>query len=97
MKVQDPRAALLRHLQAPAPHRLFAGALSGDIATVAIEGVDALEPHVARFMAHLGMVAAVPLVILAVLPRLDLGPGADGHGAGDPDIHDPGGPSGRGA
>lgn len=65
----DIRAALLRHLAALGPARL-AGRATGDLATVAIEGVDALEPYVARYLAHLGTLASLPLLILAVvLPR----------------------------
>lgn len=65
----EVRAALLRHLAALGPARL-AGRSSGELATVAIEGVDALEPYVARYLAHLGTLAALPFAILAVvLPR----------------------------
>ncbi|MFG1419252.1 thiol reductant ABC exporter subunit CydD [Xanthobacter sp. V0B-10] len=60
------RADLLRHLQALGPARL-AGRASGETATLAVEGVDALEPYVARFMAHSGILAVLPLVILAVV------------------------------
>ncbi|MBN9264346.1 MAG: UTRA domain-containing protein [Hyphomicrobium sp.] len=63
------RGDLLRHLGALGP----AGAArlpSGDAAAVVIEGVDALDAYVSRFLAHLGVLAALPLVILAVvLPR----------------------------
>lgn len=65
----EVRADLLRHLAALGPARL-AGRGSGELATLAIEGVDALEPYVARYLAHLGTLAALPLAILAVvLPR----------------------------
>lgn len=60
------RADLLRHLQALGPARL-AGRASGEAATLAVEGVDALEPYVARFLAHAGILAALPLIILAVV------------------------------
>ncbi len=60
---------LLRHLGALGP----AGAArlpSGDAAAVVIEGVDALDAYVSRFLSHLGVLATLPLVILAVvLPR----------------------------
>ncbi|WP_454917995.1 thiol reductant ABC exporter subunit CydD [Xanthobacter sediminis] len=60
------RDDLVRHLQALGPARLV-GRASGEAATVVIEGVDALEPYVARFLAHAGILAALPLVILAVV------------------------------
>jgi len=60
------RDDLVRHLQALGPARL-AGRASGEAASVVIEGVDALEPYVARFLAHAGTLAALPLVILAVV------------------------------
>lgn len=63
------RAALIAHLQALGPARL-AGRASGSAVTVAVAGVDALEPYVARYLAHLGVLAALPVAILAVvLPR----------------------------
>ena len=63
------RSALVAHLAALGPARL-AGRASGEVATVVIEGVDALDPYVSRFMAHLGILAAVPpAILIAVLPR----------------------------
>ncbi len=63
------RNALLQHLAVLGPGRM-AGRPSGEIATVVIEGVDALDPYVSRYMAHLGILAVLPPAILvAVLPR----------------------------
>ena len=65
----EVRRDLLRHLQSVGPAGL-ARLPSGDAAAVVIEGVEALDPYVSRFLAHLGVLAALPLVILAVvLPR----------------------------
>ncbi|MFG1477695.1 thiol reductant ABC exporter subunit CydD [Xanthobacter sp. V4C-4] len=60
------RARLLRHLAALGPARL-AGRASGETATIVMDGVDALEPYVARFLAHAGVLAALPPLILAVV------------------------------
>lgn len=63
------RAALLEHLARLGPGRMV-GRSSGEMATVVIEGVDALEPYISRFLAHLGLLAAVPpAILIAVLPR----------------------------
>lgn len=62
----DVRANLLRHLQSLGPARL-AGRPSGEMAAIVLDGVDALEPYVLRFLAHAGILAALPLVILAVV------------------------------
>jgi len=65
----EVRGDLLRALQAAGPAAL-ARLPSGDAAAVAIEGVDALDPYVSRFLAHLGVLATLPPAILAVvLPR----------------------------
>ncbi|WP_205666192.1 thiol reductant ABC exporter subunit CydD [Aquabacter cavernae] len=62
------RTQLLRHVEAVAPARRASA--SGDLATIVIEGVDGLEPYVSRFLSHMGILATLPLVILAVvLPR----------------------------
>lgn len=66
----NARAALLHHLAALGPARL-AGRATGDIATVVIEGVDALEPYVARYLSHMGTLASLPLLILAAVLPLD--------------------------
>lgn len=63
------RAAFTRHLAA-LPRARLADVTTGGLASDLVEGVDAFEPFVARFLAHLGILVAVPLVILAVvLPR----------------------------
>ena len=65
----EARAMLARHL-ASLPRARIADLTSGGLASDLVEGVDAFEPYVARFLAHLGILVAVPLVILAVvLPR----------------------------
>lgn len=66
----DVRAALLGHLAALGPARL-GGRATGDVATTVIEAVDALEPYVARYLAHLGTLAGLPLLILAVVLSRD--------------------------
>jgi ATP-binding cassette subfamily C protein CydD len=65
------RSALLRHLAALGPTAARGrGSGSGDIATVVIEGVDALDAYVSRFLAHLGVLVVLPpLVLVVVLPR----------------------------
>ncbi|MFZ5779972.1 MAG: thiol reductant ABC exporter subunit CydD [Pseudomonadota bacterium] len=63
------RSRLVAHLAALGPTRLASRA-SGEVATVVVEGVDALDPYVSRFMAHLGVLAAIPpAILIAVLPR----------------------------
>jgi thiol reductant ABC exporter, CydD subunit len=60
------RDALLSRLLAPRRPAVA----TGEAVSAVVEGVDALEPYVTRYLAHLGILAAVPLVILAVvLPR----------------------------
>lgn len=63
------RADLVRHLQRLGPAAVR-GRASGELATSAIEGVEALEPYYARYVPHMLAVAVVPLAVLvAVLPR----------------------------
>ncbi len=63
------RSALLRHLASFGPAST-AGRSTGEAATVVLEGVDALDGYVSRFLAHLGVLAVLPLLVLAVvLPR----------------------------
>lgn len=63
------RSALLRHLASLGP-ATNAGRSTGEAATVVLEGVDALDAYVSRFMAHLGVLVVLPpLVLVVVLPR----------------------------
>jgi ATP-binding cassette subfamily C protein CydD len=63
------RSALLRHLASLGP-AATAGRSTGEAATVVLEGVDALDAYVSRFMAHLGVLVVLPPLVLAVvLPR----------------------------
>lgn len=63
------RTALLRHLASLGP-AATAGRSTGEAATVVLEGVDALDAYVSRFMAHLGVLVVLPpLVLVVVLPR----------------------------
>ena len=63
------RSALLRHLASLGP-ATNAGRSTGEAATVVLEGVDALDAYVSRFLAHLGVLVVVPPLVLAVvLPR----------------------------
>lgn len=63
------RSALLRHLASLGP-AATAGRSTGEAATVVLEGVDALDGYVSRFMAHLGVLVVLPpLVLVVVLPR----------------------------
>ena len=62
------RTKLLSHLAEVGPAK--SSHPSGEVATVVIEGVDALDPYVSRFLAHLGILAALPpLIVIAILPR----------------------------
>lgn len=63
------RSALLEHLSVlePAAGR---DRHSGDRAAVVLEGIDSVDPYVSRFLAHLGVLAALPpLILVAILPR----------------------------
>ncbi len=63
------RSALLRHLASLGP-ATTAGRSTGEAATVVLEGVDALDAYVSRFLAHLGVLVVLPpLVLVVVLPR----------------------------
>lgn len=63
------RSALLRHLASLGP-ATTAGRSTGEAATVILEGVDALDAYVSRYMAHLGVLVVLPpLVLVVVLPR----------------------------
>lgn len=63
------RSALLRHLASLGP-ATNVGRSTGEAATVVLEGVDALDAYVSRFLAHLGVLVVLPpLVLVVVLPR----------------------------
>lgn len=63
------RSTLLSHLASLGP-ATSAGRSTGEAATVVLEGVDALDAYVSRFMAHLGVLVVLPpLVLVVVLPR----------------------------
>jgi ATP-binding cassette subfamily C protein CydD len=63
------RSALLRHLASLGP-AATAGRSTGEAATVVLEGVDALDAYLSRFLAHLGVLVVLPpLVLVVVLPR----------------------------
>lgn len=63
------RSALLRHLTSLGP-ATTAGRSTGEAATVILEGVDALDAYVSRYMAHLGVLVVLPpFVLVVVLPR----------------------------
>lgn len=64
----DLRRRLLDHLFRLGP-TYAAGAASADLAATAIEGVETLEPYLARYLPQMALVALVPLAILvAVFP-----------------------------
>ena len=48
-----------------------AGAETGEVATTAVQGVDALEPYVARYLPQVVLAALVPAVVLVTTALLD--------------------------
>ena len=61
------RSGLLRDVPALAPDLRRA---SGEVAAAVLEGVDALDAYVSRFLAHLGVLVILPpLILIVVLPR----------------------------
>jgi ATP-binding cassette subfamily C protein CydD len=64
------RAQLLEHLFALGPS-YAAGERSADLAATLLDGVETLEPYLARYLPQMALVAMVPLAILAVVLRLD--------------------------
>jgi len=64
------RRTLLDHLFALGP-AYAAGERSADLAATMLDGVEALEPYLARYLPQMALVAMVPLAILAVVLRLD--------------------------
>jgi ATP-binding cassette subfamily C protein CydD len=64
------RGELLQHLQALGPSYVQSYH-SGELAVVAVDGVEALEPYYARYLPQMATVALVPLSILAFILPLD--------------------------
>ena len=67
---RDLRHRLLAHLFHLGPVHA-AGEKSADLATTVTEGVEALEPYLARYLPQMALVALVPLAILAAVFPLD--------------------------
>ena len=53
------------------------GDRAGEVATVIVDGVDALEGYYSRYLPHLAVMAMVPLSILAAVVPVRLNPGRD--------------------
>ncbi|MCW8308009.1 thiol reductant ABC exporter subunit CydD [Acidiphilium sp. PA] len=64
------RRLLLDHVFALGPH-YAAGERSADLAATALEGIEALEPYLARYLPQMALVALVPLAVLAAVLRFD--------------------------
>lgn len=64
------RRALLDHLFALGP-AYAAGERSADLAATMLDGVEALEPYLARYLPQMALVALVPLAILAAVFPVD--------------------------
>jgi ATP-binding cassette, subfamily C, bacterial CydD len=64
------RRRLLAHLLALGPVHA-AGAQSGDLAGTVVEGVEALDPYISRYLPQLAVVALVPLAMLAAIFPVD--------------------------
>ncbi len=63
------RAKLVRHLLLERPGSLH-GERSGELATAAVQGVDALEAYFSRYLPQVALAAIAPLLILAwTIPR----------------------------
>lgn len=67
---RDLRRRLVNHLFHLGP-AYVAGEKSADLAATAIEGIEALEPYLARYLPQMALVALVPLAILAAVFPLD--------------------------
>jgi len=67
---QEMRNALFRRLLDAGPLRLK-GDRAGEVATVIVDGVDALEGYYSRYLPHLAVMAMVPLSILAAVVPSD--------------------------
>lgn len=64
------RHRLVAHLLALGPVHA-ANARSGDLAATVLEGVEALDPYISRYIPQLAVVALVPLAILAAVLPID--------------------------
>ncbi|HEX9080407.1 MAG TPA: thiol reductant ABC exporter subunit CydD, partial [Desulfuromonadaceae bacterium] len=67
---QDMRNDLFRRLLEAGPLRLR-GKRAGEVATVVVDGVEALEGYYGRYLPHLAVMALVPLAILAAVIPAD--------------------------
>ena len=65
------------------------GAESGEVATAAVQGVDALEAYFARYLPQVVLACVVPVAVLALVAAidLDLGAGHAAHAAARPGLH----------
>ncbi len=64
------RQRLAAHLLALGPSNA-AEAQSGDLATTLVDGVEALEPYIARYLPQMALLGMVPLAIFAAVIPLD--------------------------
>ena len=69
--MSELRARLVDHVLRGRPAAGEAGR-SGEVATAAVQGVDALEPYFARYLPQVVLAVVVPLAILAWVVPLDL-------------------------
>jgi ATP-binding cassette subfamily C protein CydD len=67
---QSLRMDLLGHLMTLGPIHLK-GERTGELTTMLVEGVDALDPYYARFLPAMSTVALVPLAVLAAVLPMD--------------------------
>ena len=65
---QEVRNDLFQRLLDAGPLRLK-GDRAGEVATVIVDGVEALEGYYSRYLPHLAVMAMVPLSILAAVAR----------------------------
>jgi ATP-binding cassette, subfamily C, bacterial CydD len=68
--MSELRARLVEHVLRLRPAGLE-GRRTGDLATAAVQGVDALEAYYARYLPQLVLAAFVPLAVLATAVRVD--------------------------
>jgi thiol reductant ABC exporter CydD subunit len=69
--ISELRALLVGRVLGPQPPALEAET-AGELATTAVQGVDALEAYFARYLPQLVLAALVPLVVLAWVVHVDL-------------------------